>query len=496
MALAKKMRTFKTTEKVSDAQLLLFLEKAAEDHPAVPPEPPNKDEPPRPPTLNEELKKLVDEERKRRSTEKTKPPPRRPRKKPFPDALKRVDNIIPVPHEQRPCPKCGAERRCLGHEVSEVLELEPAKVFVRRDRRETLTCDTCETPQITRAPRGDRVVEGGRFGLRIVAQMLVDKFRDGLPLQRQRERYRRLGVDLSVSTLADQIGWGAELLKPLWRALQREALRADILHLDATGLPFFDQVTKGGKKRKKIGALWGYVGDDATALYLFAPSGHATFEDRNIIGPADFLGLRTGLTVADAASVFDKAFERDDIIECGCNIHARRYFGRALDNGDARAAIAIAAYKALYKIEDEARDLTPSERLIIRQQRSAPIFMKMVEWAESIKDAEPPASKLGRALTYLTNQQEPLGRFLKDGRIPPDNNVVERLHVRAALTRKNFLWAGSHRGAISASIAFSIIGTCILCDIEPLEYLSTVMPILVRGVIEKDVGRLLPQYLT
>ena len=440
MELAKKLRSFKTTEKVSRAQLLLFLEKAAEDKPATPPQSGTANE--EEPTPHDELAKLVDEEQKRRSTEKTKPPPKRPSRKPFPDNLRRVDNPIPIPipEAERPCPICAGDRRCMGHDMSEVLELIPAEVVVRRDLQEKLVCDACDTPQITRAPCGDRVVDGGRFGPRIVAQMLVDKFRDGLPLNRQRERYGRLGIELSVSTLADQIGWATELLQPLWRGLQIEALGADVLHIDATSLPFFDHLGKGAKKkRKKLGALWGYVGDTDVALYLFAPSGHASFQDRHTIGPADYLGLRTGYTVADAASVFDKAFERDGIIECGCNMHARRYFVRALDAGDARAAIAIDAYHALYGLEKEARDQEPVERLRLRQQRSAPIFAKLLEWATSIRDDEPPASKLGRALTYLTNQQVPLTRFLEDGRIPFDNGIVERLHVRAALTRKNFL---------------------------------------------------------
>ncbi|MBK8014479.1 MAG: IS66 family transposase zinc-finger binding domain-containing protein [Deltaproteobacteria bacterium] len=96
---------------------------------------------------------------------------------------------------QRPCPNCGIERRCTGHDVSEVLELVPARVIVRRDLREKLACDACDAPYFSRAPVGDRVVQGGQYGPRFVAQLLVDKYRDGLPLHRQRERYRRLGVD-------------------------------------------------------------------------------------------------------------------------------------------------------------------------------------------------------------------------------------------------------------------------------------------------------------
>ena len=448
LALAKKARSFKTTEKVSPAQLALLLEKVANDEPAQAPE---DDESKGEPTAAQQLGELVNEERKRRETEQTKPPPKRPRRKPFPDSLARVDNPLKVPDDERPCPVCGIERRCIGHEVSEVLELVPAKVIVRRDLRETLACDACDSPHFARAPTGDRVVEGGFFGPRLVAQMIVDKYRDGLPLHRQRERLRRMGIDLSISTLADQIMYGAELLQPLWRASQIAALSADILHLDGTSLPFFSNEGKGTKRRKKLGALWGYVGDSDVALYLFAPSGHAKFEDRHTIGPADFLELRTGYTVADAASVFDQAFARDDIIECGCHMHARRYFVKALDGGDTRAAIAIDAYQALYGIEKDARDLLPHERLAVRHERSAPIFAKLLKWVESMRDDEPPSSRFGRALTYFSNQQIPLSRFLMDGRVPIDNGAVERLHVRAALTRKNFLCVSRRRISMKAA---------------------------------------------
>ena len=257
-----------------------------------------------------QLGKMVENERNRRATEQTQPPPARPRRTPFPPNLPREDNPISVPDAERPCPKCGLERRCAGHDVSEVLELMPARVIVRRDLREKLACDACDAPNFSRAPVGDRVVQGGQYGPRLVAQLLVDKYRDGLPLHRQRERYQRMSVDLSVSTLADQVAYGAELLQPLWRAAQIAALKANVLHLDGTSLAFFTGEGKDKKRHKKLGALWGFVGDQDVALYLFAPSGHATFADGHTIGPADFLRLRSGYTVADAATVFDQAFAR------------------------------------------------------------------------------------------------------------------------------------------------------------------------------------------
>ena len=159
-----------------------------------------------------------------RATEpETEPKRQPPLRKPPPPHLPRVDNPIVVPADKRACPKCGNERTCIGHDVTEVIELIPAQVIVRRDQREKLACAQCEG-QIVRAPPGDKVVAGGRLGTRLVSELVVDKYSDGLPLHRQKDRFARMGVDLSVSTLADQVTWSTDLLRPLWRAAIAQVL--------------------------------------------------------------------------------------------------------------------------------------------------------------------------------------------------------------------------------------------------------------------------------
>lgn len=253
----------------------------------------------------------------------TKPAPQPSLRKPLPATFERVDNPIPVAPEKRPCPRCGRDRVCIGHDITEVAELLPAKVIVRRDLREKLKCNDCDGA-IVRAPVGDKVVGGGRLGPKLVAQLMVDKYSDGLPLHRQKERYARMGLDLPISTLADQVTWGTDLLRPLWRAEIAEVLASKVMHLDGTSLPVLDDRVAGGKR---LGALWGYVGvnEAATfAAYLFTSTGSAKAQRKEEIGPADMLALRTGFTVADASNLFDASFKRPDLVECGCNMHARR----------------------------------------------------------------------------------------------------------------------------------------------------------------------------
>lgn len=421
-------------------------------------------------------------------------PPRQPAvRRPFPGTLERVAEIIAVPEGERPCPVCGRERECIGHDKTEIAELTPATVFVRVEMREKLWCPPCEG-ELVRAPVGDRVVSGGRYGPTLVAQLLVDKYADGLPLHRQKERFARMGLPISVSTLADQVMWGTDLLGPLWHAAQRQVLLAAVMHVDGTGLPVLErdpQTHKKVGKGKRFGTLWGYVGGE-TALYLYCSTGHKTGQAEGDVGPEDFLARRTGYTVADAAGLFDASFKRDGIIECGCNMHGRRYFCKALDGGDERAALPIAAFKKLYEIEDKVRSLDDEARLEVRQRESRPVYESLLNWCRTYEAHERPSSPLYRAIQYALNHSEALTRFLTDGRIPIDNGAAERLHVRVALTRKNFLFAGSDAGGHRAAIAYTVLSCCRLAGVDPREYLAEVLPKLARGVSMAEAINLLP----
>lgn len=472
----------RTNEGVSRAQLRLFLDALQAGEPGESTSDETRD------SADEQLCKASGIDRETEEKEAEKPAKQPPLRNPPPPEAPRVENLIAVPAEERACPKCGGERTCIGHDETDVIELEPAKVVVRRDKREKLACKTCEG-EIVRAPVGDKVVPGGKLGPRLVATLLVEKYYDGLPLHRQKQRFERMGLSLAVSTLADQVTWSTDLLRPLWRAARARVLGAVVMQLDGTSLPVLDREAPGNRK---IGTLWGYVGDKDTALYLYASTGKKTGQREGEVGPEDFLKLRRGYTVADAAAVFDSSFERDDLIECACNMHARRYFTKALDSGDTRAALPLAAYKKIYEIEAEIRDLAPDAKLAERQSRSKPVFDELVHWAKVHLPHELPSSPMGAALRYLTNHHVALGRFLTDSVIPIDNGAVERLHVRVALTRKNYLFAGSDAGAERAAIAYTILGCCVLADVDPVAYLADVLPKLARGVRLADVPALLP----
>lgn len=475
LLLAKQREGKNRGEGVSSAQLHLFLQALRTSSPEALAE------------ANRALEEACDQHGGR--PERTKPEPQPAvRRKPS-SRLRRVDNPISVPDEERPCPTCGAQRKCVTHEVTEVIDLIPAEVIVRLDRREVLACDTCDA-EMVRAPLGDKVIEAGAYGSRLVADLVVGKYRDGLPLFRQGQVLERLGLSRPSSSLSDQITWATDLLRPIWRQLTDDVLHATVMHVDGTSLPVRD---RDGPKGITTGALWGYVGDQHAAVYLYTSTGKKLGQRPGEMGPEELLNKREGPVVADAANLFDESFADGKRIEVGCNMHARRYFVKALEAGDARAAVPLAAFKTLYDVEDAARALEPEARRAERQRRTRPVYEQLLAWARTDQPVEPPSSLLGKALQYLLNHHVALTRFLDDGRRPPDNGVVERLHRRPALTRRNFLFAGSHAAAERAAIAYSILATCDLLDINPVDYLADVLPRLARGVvIARDIPPMLP----
>ncbi len=481
-------RRYKTNEGVSKDQLKLLLDELTQQSA-------DSDEPSDPAPVDERLMKRADaaaERAREKALSEGIKPNRRPLKKPLPEHLPRRDNVIDVPEDERACPTCEHERAVIGHEVSEVLELEPAQLYVRRDKRVKRACRSCEA-HIVCAPRGDKVVAGGQLGCGFVAQLLYNKYAQGLPIHRQRKDFARSGLKLSSSTLCDQVKWAAELLRPLWLEAIDQVLDADVMHIDGTGVPVLDRDhTKG----KRLGTLWATVGADAAgskvAAYQYASTKKGKGQRPGEMGPTDILALRAGITVADADTLFAAQMRREDIIDCGCNMHARRYFVKALDGGDTRAALVIGAFKGLYQVEDDARDLSPDERLDLRHERSSPIYKDIVDWCRHYERDAAPRSPLGRAIGYLLRHQEALRRFEQSGVIPIDNMAAEHAFVPVALTRKNFLFFGSDNGGDRAAIVYTVLRCCRLLEVDPVAYLRETLAALSRKVRRVDMPEFMP----
>jgi transposase len=435
----------------------------------------------------------LDEELKR-NARKPRRPPSRPDRRPLPASLQRVDNPLPVPEAECTCPRCAAPMESLKPEIHEVLDYEPGRLFVRRDIREVRVCRN-EDCAIVRGPLGDKVVPGGAYGSALIAKIVVKKYRDGTSLHRIAEWMQRMGFAMASSSLSDQILWAADLLTPVWRALLDEVTRAGVMQLDGTGMPVHHK-EKGKAQQTRVGTLWGVVGDARAVAYTYSSTAHMNGQRTQDIGPADVLAMRkAGFVVADADNKFDASFAREELIECGCAMHSRRYFVKALDAGNKRAAYPLMAFKKLYLLERKFADdgLSGDDLAKARQERAGPVWEGLQAWCTSVRDQEPPRSSLAVAARYLLRNYDALTRYLGDGRIPIDNGLTERLFRRIAIVRRNALFVGSHDGGRRAAVLFSIFGTCELLGINPAAYVADVLPRLARGIsIAQDLPALMP----
>jgi transposase len=262
---------------------------------------------------------------------------------------------------------------------------------------------------------------------------------------------------------------GAELLFPLVKRLGELALASHVLQTDDIHLKVMDDRRKPAIKK---GTLWCYIGDGQHVCFHYTPT-------REQKGPLAFLETREGWLQADGYSGYDKLYKGPDarIIEVGCWMHARRYFVKALEAGDLRAAWPIKQIKAMYEVEREATEqsASPEQRLTMRQERSLLVLNDLGKWIAETANTEVPGTPLDKALTYSVNQWQALNRYTEDGRLNIDNGAVERAIRAVAVGRKNYLFAGSDEGAERTAILYSVLGSCALADVNPWAYLRDVL---------------------
>ncbi len=405
----------------------------------------------------------------------------------FPPELPRVEVVVEVPEAERKCASCGQECKILGHDESEQLEYVPARFEVKRILREKRACEKCRDA-VLRAPALPRVVERGKLGSGLVAQILVAKYSEHVPLYRQREILKRSRVDLSRSTLGDAVAAACFQLRPIAQQIRKKVLASDLVSTDDTGLCVLDPQHPKGSKR---GFLWPYL-SGRFAYFVYT-------ESRAAIGPLTELRDFQGYVQVDGYAGYDGLFRGEGgrtapRIEVGCWMHARRYFVRATDAGDLRALPAIAQLRALYAIEREAKEqkLDTEGRKALREQKSRPLLLELERWLAAMAPHALPKSPLGQAIHYAQKRWSALLRPLDDGRLELDNGEVERLIRLVALGRKNFLFAGSDAGAERAAIAYSVLASCRLHELDPWAYVKDVLEKIAGGWPNAELDQLLP----
>jgi len=405
----------------------------------------------------------------------------------LPPHLPRVEMMVDI--DDHDCPCCGNALHRIGEDSSERLDIVPAQMRVLVVRRPKYACRTCQEV-VVQAAAPARLIEGGLPTEAAVAQVLVAKYADHLPLYRQAQIYARQGITLDRSTLADWVGRAAWLLRPLHERLLAKLKTSSKLFADETTAPVLDP----GRGRTKIGQLWAYARDDRPwggadppgVAYVYAP-------DRKAERPIAHLAEFKGILQVDGYGGYRVLAERGNVQLAFCWAHVRRrFYDLAMAGSAPIASEALQRIAELYHLENAIRGRSAEERRALRQERSRPLVEELKPWLGGKLELISQKTKLADAIRYTLSRWEGLSRFLEDGRIEIDSNVVERSIRPIALNRKNALFAGSDGGGEHWAIVASLIETCKLNNIDPQTYLADVITKIVNGHLNSQIDDLLP----
>jgi transposase len=423
---------------------------------------------------------------------------RHPSRKPFPEHLPRERVVIAAPEQ---CPCCGSTKLSrLGEDVTETLEVIPRQWKVVQTVREKFSCRDCE--KIMQPPAPFHVTPRGFAGPNLLAMILFEKFGQHQPLNRQSERYAREGIDLSVSTLADQVGACTSVLQPLHELIEVHVLGAERLHGDDTTVPILAKI------KTVTGHIWTYVRDDRPFGGRAPPAAlYYASRDRRQEHPKRHLRDFTGILQADAYSGYNGLYHPSRvpgaISPALCWSHARRQFFELADIGanarrgkkaPAISPVALEAVKridALFDIERAINGLSTEERLRVRQEQSRPLVDALEIWLREERSRLSRSASVAKPIDYLLRRWDRFTPFLADGRICLTNNAAERALRGFALGRKSWLFAGSERGAARAAAMTTLIATAKLNDVDPLAWLADVLARIAR-IPQSRLPELLP----
>jgi transposase len=423
-----------------------------------------------------------------------KPPTGHKGRKPLPGHLPRKRRVVPVPEAERMCAQCGTEKTGIGYIKSEILDFVPAQFVVIEEEREKLACPACKTGVV--AAESEKVIDRGRPGPGLLAKIVVDKFEDAMPIYRQAKETARLGVPISPSTLGDWSATAIDWIMPIAHRTARRIVASYYARTDDTGLRILD---RDHPKGVKLGHMWAYVADRLVA-FNYTPDWKAE-------GPAEFLRGFGGFLQGDGYPGYERALREssDGVLHVvaaerrlGCGMHIRRKFYDLEKAGDQRGAVALAFFRGIYRLEADykARALSAEARQAERATRSIPLVDELYAWIHTIHDGLVPGNAPFKATQYAINQEAAFRRCFLDGRFEIDNGEVERQLRRVALGRKNYLFAGSDKGAERIAAAYTVLGSCHMNGKNPLAYLTDVITKLSAGWPMSRLDELLPDVWT
>lgn len=432
---------------------------------------------------------------------------RGPRSEELPAHLPRYEVEAEVPEQVKHCPEHG-ERKIIGYDSVETLEIERPKLRVRVTKYPKFACENQPACGIASPQRPTGLVEGSRYDTSIAAEILTAKYAYHLPIYRQQDQFAGSGWTPSRSTLLNILEASAFAIRPLAEHLRNEVLASDIVGTDDTHVTLLlpENIPKPDAHNLKSGRayevlceakeqgrpsvmarMWAYRSVTVPLVFFdFTASRHRD-------GPDLVLAGFRGKLMADCYSAYQGiALRSDGQIERGaCVTHARRKVFEARESYPLEASLVLAKFQQLYDIETRAKSFSSDERLQLRQREARGVWESLGEWlaSDTARDILP-KSKFGQALTYLRNHWEPLQLYLADGRMPIDNNDVEQLMKQIALGRKNWIFIGSLAAGERAADFFTLVASAVRNHLDVWAYVKDVLDRLLLG--ETDYNQLRP----
>ena len=423
-------------------------------------------------------------------------------RKPLPQDLPRIDIIHDLSEDKKQC-TCGVRLSRIGEEVSEKLDYVPARLRVERHIRYKYACKNCEGvdddgPTVRIAPAPVQLIPKSNATAGLLAHIAVTKFADAVPLYRQAKIFNRLCIDLSRAVMAKWMVQAARQCTGLIDLLQTEIRSGPLINIDESPLQVLNEA---GRSNTSKSYMWVYRGgppDRPVLLYQY----HPTRSGRVAL---DFLTDYHGYIQTDDFAGYDHLGQQSGIVHLGCWAHARRKFVKVVKvrkkhrsrraNPKSLADEALDYIGQLYQIEKEAgrRELDVIGIKQLRQEKSKPLLGKFEKWLTTNQPLTPPKGLLGRAISYTLSNWKKLIIYIEDGRLRPDNNLVENAIRPFVVGRKNWLFAGSPDGAVASAVFFSLIETAKANGLEPYGYLRHIFKKVPLSQTQQDLKDLLPQ---
>ena len=385
----------------------------------------------------------------------------------LPTHLKRERIEHDLTEEEKHCADCHQDLRPIGEETSERYEYIPAQLLVIEDVCKKYAC-ACTVKTARKPPQP---IEKSAAGASLLAQVIVSKIADHLPVHRQAKIFRRFGVEIPDQTMCGWMRQSAELLDPLYVRLKQFVLSSKVVGTDDTPVKVLDRNLKRATRK---GRFWPYLGDrdHGAAVFDYTPT-------RERAGPERFLKTYRGYLQADAYVAYDSFFTNParGLVEVACWAHTRRHFHQALDTDSARMGAVLAYIAHLYKVEKRARrsGIVGEDLRLLREHASQPVLEALHEYLEKIREELLPKSDAGQAVAYALKNWTALTRYLEDGDLSIDNNHTERSLRGIAVGRRNWTFVGSDRGGQTMAVLRSFVTSCELAKVDPLAWFQDVL---------------------